>query len=217
MSKNNIKEIQVHCCICKTMTHHDVLSSHDASYSDEYDDIVVWKSAQILRCGGCKAFSFRHTHKCTEDYDLISGQLNVTEELYPNRVEDRLPIEGYYDFPEKTQRIYQETLTALNHKAFLLAAIGLRAIIESVCAEQRISEGSLKQRIERLGESHLSKTQVNFLHAHRFLGNAAAHEIVAPEKMEIVAALDIAETLLKIIYILPNIANQIKNPRKRGR
>ena len=43
------------------------------------------------------------------------------------------------------------------------------------------------------------------------MGNAAAHEMIAPKATELVAALDIAETLLKTIYILPEVADLIKS------
>ena len=42
------------------------------------------------------------------------------------------------------------------------------------------------------------------------MGNEAAHEIVAPKAQDLIAALDIAETLLKTIYVLPNVAASIK-------
>jgi len=42
------------------------------------------------------------------------------------------------------------------------------------------------------------------------MGNEAAHEMVAPKPEHLVAALDIAETLLKTIYVLPEMADKIK-------
>lgn len=60
----------------------------------------------------------------------------------------------------------------------------------------------------------LSQKQAETLHMHRFMGNVAAHEIQAPKPQELIAALDIAETLLKTIYILPDMADSIKTGRK---
>jgi len=48
------------------------------------------------------------------------------------------------------------------------------------------------------------------------MGNVAAHEIVAPKPTELVAALDIAETLLKTIYVLPEVA-EIMKPKPSSR
>jgi len=216
VAKSALKKIRVLCRNCKTSTNHDVLFSKDVHDTDEEDGIQYWSSDQVLRCCGCEDVSFRHTHQCTEDIDYDTGQLVVNEVLYPNRVEGRSAIDGYDEFPPKTRRIYQETLKALNQNAFILAAIGLRAIIESVCVEQKTPGKNLEKRIDQLADSGLlSKKQAAFLHAHRFIGNAAAHEMVAPKASELIAALDIAETLLKTIYILPDVANQLK-PKLKG-
>jgi hypothetical protein len=139
------------------------------------------------------------------------------ESLYPNRMEEREPIVGYEAFPKRTRQIYMEVLKALNTGAPLLSAIGLRALIESVCLEQQTKAKNLAGGIDELADlGFLSKKQAEFLHEHRFMGNDAAHEIKAPEPQELVAALDIAETLLKTIYILPQTAAAI-NPERRSR
>lgn len=206
------KKIRVLCKSCRHATNHEVLFSHDSVAESEDGDIKVWTSDQVLKCCGCDDISFRHAYECTEDIDYETGQLAVTEVLYPNRVDGRGPMDGYDEFPAKTRRIYKETLKALNQNAFILSAIGLRALIESICVEQKTLGGTLEKRIDELAASGLlSKKQAEFLHAHRFMGNAAAHEMIAPKVTELVAALDIAETLLKTIYILPDVANSLKN------
>ena len=104
----------------------------------------------------------------------------------------------------------KEVLTAINEEIFLLAAIGLRTLVESACREQSDSWNNLYEGIEQLTVNGiLSFTQVDFLHTCRFMGNIAAHEIVSPSKDELIAALDIGETLLKTIYILPSKASSI--------
>jgi len=133
------------------------------------------------------------------------------EQLYPDRTEERVPIDGSENFPGKTRRIYTEVLKALNHGAPILAAIGLRTLIESICIEQKTKSTNLAKGIDALADMGLlSKRQAEYLHTHRFMGNVAAHEIVASKPQELIAALDIAETLLKTIYILPEVANTIK-------
>ena len=118
---------------------------------------------------------------------------------------------GHEAFPIKTKRVYLETLEALNGQIPLLAAIGLRALIESICLEQKTKSKNLAGGIDELASMGLlSAKQAEFLHNHRFMGNEAAHEIVAPNPEHLVAAIDIAETLLKTIYILPAMAEQLK-------
>lgn len=207
------KKIKALCSRCKHATNHEVLYSNPTHSASEDGDIEVWHEDQVIKCCGCDDVSFRQASKCTEDIDYETGQLIITEYLYPSRTEGRVPMDGYEDFPPKTRRIYNETLKALNQSAFILSAIGLRAIIESICVEQKCTSKTLQKGIDELAASGLlSQKQADFLHAHRFMGNAAAHEMVSPKPTELIAALDIAETLLKTIYILPGIADSI-NPK----
>jgi hypothetical protein len=209
VSKTN--KVKVLCRMCKHATNHDVLFSKGTSGETDDGDIKWWNSHQVLQCCGCDEISFRTTDQNTESIDPYTGNLEVMEVLYPSRTEGRPPMEGHENFPVKTRRIYSETLKALNHNALILAAIGLRALIESVCLEQKTKAKVLAKGIDELAESGLlSKKQAQFLHAHRFMGNVAAHEMVAPNATELVAALDIAETLLKTIYVLPEVAEKMK-------
>jgi len=60
----------------------------------------------------------------------------------------------------------------------VLAGVGLRALIEAVCRDQGINGGNLEALIGGLATNGiLSKAQADILHTHRFLGNAAAHEV----------------------------------------
>ncbi len=134
-----------------------------------------------------------------------------TVRLYPDRTEVRKPMPGHEGFPRKTNRIYLETLKALGNQTPILAAIGLRAIVESICLEQKTKSTTLAKGIDELAAMGLlSLKEAEFLHNHRFMGNEAAHEIVAPQPQHLVAAIDIAETLLKTIYVLPGMADQLK-------
>lgn len=204
-------KVKAPCGSCKKMTNHAVLAQYKTS-GDVYDgDIQWWETYQIIQCLGCDDISFRDSSTCTEDYEPRTGKLIETVHLYPDRISGREPIEDYEEFPSKTKRVYLETLKALNYQTPILAAIGLRALIESICLEQKTKSKNLSKGIDELADMGLlSKKQAEFLHNHRFMGNAAAHEIVAPKPQHLVAALDIAETLLKTIYILPDMADQLK-------
>jgi Domain of unknown function (DUF4145) len=204
------KKVKVLCRTCKHPTNHDVLFSKELT-GETPDDIRWWHAYQLLQCCGCEEKTFRDASTTSEDIDPYTGESEISEVLYPNRSDGRPPMEGYENFPTKTKRIYLEALKALHNNALILGAIGLRAIIESVCIEQKTKAKVLAKGIDELAESGLlSKKQAEFLHGHRFMGNVAAHEMVAPNATEFIAALDIAETLLKTIYILPEIAAKMK-------
>jgi len=202
---------KVLCGQCKKVTNHNVVAEHQTS-GDAYDgEIQWWTTYQIVQCMGCDDISFRRTSTCTEDYDPQTGKMEESEALFPDRTSGRTPMEDHDLFPIKTQRVYLETLKALNNQTPLLAAIGLRALIESICLEQKTKSKNLAKGIDELAAMGLlSAKQAEFLHNHRFMGNEAAHEIVAPKPEHLVAAIDIAETLLKTIYILPGMADKMK-------
>jgi hypothetical protein len=103
----------------------------------------------------------------------------------------------------------------MNAQLPVLAAIGLRALIEAICRERNIADGNLEKLIDGLATSGvLSTAQASILHGHRFLGNIAAHEVVSPKPRELVAALEIAETVLRTIYVLPELSKQITTGKK---
>jgi len=206
-------KVKALCASCKKVTNHTILAEHETS-GDNYDgDIRWWRTCQIIQCLGCDDISFQDASTCTEDFDPQTGQPIESVDLYPSRTEGREPMSSYEEFPGRTKRVYLETLKALNNQTPILAAIGLRALIESICLEQKTKAKNLAKGIDELADMGLlSKKQAEFLHNHRFMGNEAAHEIVAPKPEHLVAALDIAETLLKTIYILPDMADQLKKP-----
>jgi hypothetical protein len=202
---------KVLCGECKKVTNHNVIAEHKTSGDANDDEIHWWATYQIVQCMGCDDISFRRVSACTEDYDPNTGKIEESEALYPDRISGRTPMEDHDLFPVKTKRVYLETLKALNNQTPLLAAIGLRALIESICIEQKTKSKNLAKGIDELAAMGLLSTkQAEFLHNHRFMGNEAAHEIVAPKPEHLVVAIDIAETLLKTIYILPNKAETMK-------
>lgn len=211
-----MEKVKVLCSDCKKETNHNVLVKHEAKGEFAGGDIQWEATYQTIQCGGCDDISFRITSKNSEDYDPHTGRPEEFEQLFPERAQGRAPIDGYEDFPLKTRRVYSETLKALSNGMSLLAAIGLRALIESICLEKKVKGRNLSIKIDALITiGFLSKKQADFLHSHRFMGNVAAHKIEAPKTEHLFGALDIAETLLKTIYILPKTADQIKPTTKK--
>lgn len=205
MSKKD-KVFKVMCVKCNRKTNHDIVASHNRHMATPDNDIQQWDDYHIAVCRGCDTVSFIESSRCTEDFDPVTGEMESKVILYPDRASGRMPLNGAEHFPQKTRRIYLEVIKAMNCNSPLLAAIGLRALIESICIDQQAKGRDLKTRISELATlGLLSKKQADILHTHRFLGNIAAHEIEAPQPQELVAALDIAETLLKTIYILPTL------------
>lgn len=119
------------------------------------------------------------------------------------------------ELPIKVRVIYKEVIGAMNAQLPVLSGIGLRALIEAVCKDQGIAGDNLEKLIHGLATSGvLSRAQADILHTHRFLGNVAAHEVTSAQPRELVAALEIAENILRTIYVLPELSKRVKTGRK---
>jgi hypothetical protein len=161
----------------------------------------------IIQCCGCEDYSFRKTQSNSEDFDPQTGIHDEIVELYPSRVSGRAPVNDYELLPTSLQRIYLETLKALNSAQPVLAGIGIRAIVEAVCKDQLPDGNDLYHRIEDLVTRHLlSRTGADVLHKLRVLGNHAAHEVRPHDVMQLGFGLDVIDNLVSSVYILPRHA-----------
>ncbi len=199
------------CRTCYRSTRHEILSQHvDESDPEIYHEKDTW---QIVRCLGCHSYGFRLRN---DDYEMVEedseGEARhaVTITLYPAVFSQHRPLSSTFYLPTLIRRVYGQTLRALSEKAYVLASIGLRACIEAVCNHLRISGTSLEKRIDQLFRAgHVSNGDKRRLHAIRFLGNDAAHEIKEPPERDIRIALEIVEHLLNSVFILERKARDL--------
>lgn len=200
---------RIECKTCKRPTNHATLfceseESHVGEYPDGYFAGTIH---EVLKCAGCGEISFVRTN-----WDI--DEANGTEEIFPPRAEIQ-PLPHLWDVPNKTRGVYLESLRAIHAQCLTLGAIGIRSIIEGISLEQGLSARNLEGKIDGLVTAgFLTQGQSNLLHELRFLGNRAAHELEAPSIEELSIAIDIIETLLKTIYVLPARAlrARTKNP-----
>jgi hypothetical protein len=214
-----------YCSNCNKETNHNVISEYPVSYDDEETGIRGTDTYQIVKCNGCDSISFRQESFCSEDVDPYTGQAIPTINLYLKVSKNDLHTKQISGIPTKIRRIYRETIDNYNNENFTLCAVGLRAIIEGICAEKGISDGpvtdaktgntsrknTLQGKIGGLFEkSLLTKQHANILHEHRFLGNEAAHELDMPSREELKLAIDIIEHTLQNIYELQYKAQDLQ-------
>ncbi len=177
------------------------------SSEQQPDYVFSWDSHyQIIQCQDCKIISFRRTSSNSEEEMQISGNdwdSMVHEKLYPSRIERGKEIETWY-LPSKIRRIYTETLQALHNQSPVLAGIGLRALVETVCKEKTAKGSDLHKKIDYLvAKQILTPTDATILQKIRTLGNKAAHEVKPHSDKQLGFAMDVIEHLLQAIYILP--------------
>lgn len=203
------KKIDVHhpCVSCDRKTFHELLARHVHSV-DEYRLDTVH---EMLKCRGCHAVSFRRVERDFEAaYPVDGDDWYVPEDItnYPSVLDGHRELEDVWSLPEIVRDIYTQSLQAMKEQSNTLAGIGLRATIEAICNDRSIAGRSLDKRIDTLAKSgHISQKDAERLHAIRFLGNDAAHEIKRADPENLKIALRIIEHLLVTIYVLDQEAD----------
>lgn len=209
---SSAKTIWSDCRVCGRSTRHEVLFQHEEeSDPNSYHEKETW---QVVRCLGCITSGFRHRR---DDYEVVNedSEGNLRHEIeitaYPRVIRNHKKLGSLYYVPSVIRRAYGQTLSAYSEHAFVLASIGLRATIEAVCNHLKLSGASLEKRIDQLFKGgFVSNGDKRLLHAIRFLGNDAAHEIKEPKESELRVALDIIEHLLNSVFILEKKAKSLE-------
>lgn len=204
--------VKTYCRSCCKPTRHDVLFDHEVETDpDGYHEIDSW---QVVRCRGCYTVGFRHQNDdfeqvVEEDDGTVNHVTSITS--YPKVFRGHRRLSATWWLPGLINKIYQQTLSAYGERAYVLASIGLRATIEAVCNHLNISGATLEKRIDQLFKGgYVSNADKRRLHAIRFLGNDAAHEVKEPSEKDLRVALEIVEHLLNSVFILEHKARSLK-------
>ncbi len=212
------------CKKCRGMTKHTVVHELHESYTPEnYPEMQIdyangrW---QIIRCNGCSEVSFR-------EFWITSEDPEGSEEIYPPRSADSLRPKTLLNVPWQIVRIYHETINAYNADAATLCAVGVRAIVEAICADRGIANGPVEQmrsgkkvtvrktnlegKIEGLREkAFVTVDHAIVLHETRLFGNEAAHELKRPGRDTLKSAVEIMEHTLENMYELTVKARSLR-------
>jgi hypothetical protein len=133
---------------------------------------------------------------------------------YPNDDADFdrfLPEDNVEVLPNPIGQLYEELVNAFESESPILAGIGLRALVESVCIDQKIQGKNLQVRIQGLHNKGLiSAAELPILDKLRLIGNVSAHEIKSLLMQKLEIALGIINHVLISIYLLPKVNKKLR-------
>lgn len=212
------------CSKCKGYTNQKILSEKVEEIHDSEDDWWETHKYQIIKCQGCDTISFRKLYNDAQQNHFADYGDPWTQEVYPKRDLTALPIRNVVNIPPNIRKIYQETISAFNNDQNILCAAGIRAIIEGICIDKKITGGhyenadgkklfsnKLHGKIEGLFEhGFLTKPNSEILHQLRFLGNGAVHDLASPSSAELSLAIDLVEHTIDNIYEIQHKAKKLK-------
>lgn len=206
-SESDKKSVYHSCASCDRETWHLIMHSHVESEFDYRADTAY----QIVQCCGCHTVSFRKVVTDFEAaYPISEDDWEVPEDVtcFPSILKGHRELQDVWDLPTAVCEIYIQSIRAMKENSNILAGIGLRATIEAICNDRAITGKTLDKRIEALAKGGLiSQKDSERLHAIRFMGNDAAHEVKNVDPRNLLIALRIIEHLLVNIYILDGAAD----------
>ena len=206
--------IVVGCNHCENETRHKVLAVADGHWSDTSGMVDWWAQYQVIQCQGCLTISFCESSQFSEDWDHDpdTGEsfYPTKRVLYPVRTVGKPPIDESHYLPPQVLLIYEETYDSIQADRNIMAGFVIRAIVEAVCNDKNAVGGNLQKQIDSLAkQGHITDEGAKILHSLRFMGNAAVHEMKAHTSLELAAAMEVVEYLLRGVYIIPKKAEAL--------
>jgi hypothetical protein len=220
------KELKSYCRRCGGSRHHETLSEHAFPWSESDAPIEGNDTWSVIQCAGCRTVSFCHTHWFSEDYEATEdGGYRVIEhrDLYPPAPPRRMPEWGADLFHALTMQqqwvrgLHSDIYAALGMKAYSLAAMGIRTLVDFVVTSKAGDYGTFSDKLARLRQRGLTEAQEKITDAAFDAGSAAAHRGHIPTMKEAYLMLDIAEKLFEQFYIEPSLEGQRKKDADRLR
>lgn len=211
---------QIYCNTCKVETHHELRATHTRAKElvhskDEGDEYTgfdeVWEF-RFWNCRGCDTATLEIAYTNTGMLDP-QARNNVWESIfYPERERRHWPSKQFRQLDEKLTHIHRETIECFNRDLRILCAVGLRVLLEGICADKGVTGNNLHKKIDGL-VAYLPSNIVENLHGFRFMGNEAAHELQAPSRTELALAIEVMEDLLNFLYELNYKARKLSGER----
>jgi Domain of unknown function (DUF4145) len=221
MPSESLAQTQAHCNHCGGSRWHEVLYAHK-EHSGSVEPALV--SYEFLRCCGCKTVKLRRTDIDSANAEAGKKVAPTITYYPPARVRPEPP--WFTDLFESTifedsyavYRLLHEVYVALQNGAHSLAVMGIRAVVETVMIQSIGDSGSFKENLRKLkAKGLISELDDQHLGEVLEVGHAAIHRAHEPSVASVVGALDIAETLVKRLYLDPTTIRglQQSTPRRK--
>lgn len=200
------------CKKCQQETWQKILNEITVEESDDVRDLWETTTYFTLQCMGCDYVCLVTNSYFSEELDQETGQPVMSVGIYPTPFKsDRELINGFTHIPKDIQSVYTESIKAFNNGMMILAAIGIRSVIEAIAIERKIAVRGIETKINRMVKMNIiTPDGATLLMFIKDLGNLATHEIKKHHRDDLALCLDIIEGVLRSLYIHPKQAAFVK-------
>jgi hypothetical protein len=189
---------------------------YEAMSGDLNDLNSDWNETLLLQCQGCGHHSIHAKYTYAQFFDENNNKI-VIESIFPRPNKRQIPptlismLMQLGPFGSNILSIMFEVNDAITNDSNHLAAMGLRAIIESLMIGLNGKDtGSLSGNLSALfDQGHLSVNQKELLGEIIDFGSAVIHRQFKPNNQEIETSANIIEAILMAILAHPLSAKSI--------
>ena len=200
----------IFCNHCTNETNHFCKAEHYRDFPNLNPDgslaFVERLGYRLWICAGCERGTLEEYYIFDVTYEEDGTMME--RDYFPERTRLHFKKKDFKQLPPKLDRIYREILHSFNYDLVILCAVGIRALLEGICADKGITGKRLETKIDNL-VAILPQNIVTHLHNIRFIGNDAAHELATPTLEELRIAIEICEDLLSYLYELDYKASKL--------
>jgi Domain of unknown function (DUF4145) len=188
--ENPAKACRIYCNLCQRQTNHNLVASHPYDNRIDGEGFEEYGEFRLCCCAGCDNCTMEDHYTADYMYSQDSeGSQDYASIYYPKPAVGHRPKKQFHKLPKKLAKLYDEVISAHNDKLHILCAAGLRSLIEGICADKSITGRNLENKIDHM-TAVLPANIVENLHAFRFIGNDAVHELEAPPEYAPGVAID---------------------------
>lgn len=205
-----IKETKAHCNTCGGERNHKTLCSEESSWQHQETNISIsgTDKYEMLKCSGCGSIKLRHIEWCSANHDE-DGNLVPTIDYYPSSIfrpsprwllDFMLEVDFFND--GNPYNLLIEIYVALRNDQRALAAMGIRALLESIMIEKVGDQGTFSANLKKFAAAgYVSRMQLERLETILEAGHAAIHRLYKPSEEDLITLVDITESIVESIYI----------------
>jgi hypothetical protein len=209
----------IFCNRCGNETNHQCVTKHYRDYPNYTDGQLAFVERLGYRfwiCLGCESGTLEEYYILDSSSDEDENKKMEEITYFPERAQFHVKEKIFNQLPKKLGAIYRETLRAFNNNLEILCALGVRGLLEGICADKGITGVTLAVRIDNMVRI-LPQNIITNLHSIRFIGNEAAHELASPPKEELKIAIEICEDILNFLYEFDYKARQLSMKHNSGK
>jgi uncharacterized protein DUF4145 len=215
-----------YCNQCVGERNHIVLHTDVQKDTQKIDDdlsIDWYFENDMLKCCGCNTVSLRCKSSDSETLDE-RGHPQITTAYFPPAIFRHQPV-WLTEFPllffgtSFIPELLYELYVSIQNDCRRSAAMAVRALLEQVMIDKVGDKGSFIANVREFqAKGFISAAQQQFLETVIEAGHATIHRAFKPSKDDLVALVNIAESVVESVYVNEHRAALLKRripPKKR--